>query len=177
MTWIGRGQEGDVPPEQEAPVQLGTVEVGPQVPLPVFKVEGMIGKRFSKAVHVCRSSWSDEGFQDPVQEEFLGGWAGSSGKVVARAGERGLRDQLFAVKEKVPELFVGVIRDVRRVILGEDRRGVCRGETERKTRIVSFICICLFVAGIWMKNVRTVRLWWRRRRGTPSPPGGGSSRP
>ena len=44
MTWIWRGQEGDVPPKHEAPVQLETVEIGSQVTLPVFEVEGWIGK-------------------------------------------------------------------------------------------------------------------------------------
>ena len=88
----------------------------------------------------------------------MGGWAGSSGKVVIRAGERGLRDQLFAVEEEVPELVVGVVRDVRRVVLGEDRRRICRGETERKANIVILICFCLFVVGMWMWNVRTIWL-------------------
>ena len=64
------------------------------------------------------------------------------------------RDQLFAVEEEVPELVVGVVRDVRGVVLEEGRRGICRGETKRKTRIVNIICICLFVAGIWIRTVR-----------------------
>ena len=88
---------------------------------------------------------------------------------MARAGERGLRDQLFAIEEEVPKLIVGVVRDVRRVVLGEDRRRICRGKTERKANIVIITTgFCLFVAGMWMWNGRTVWMLWRRRRMSPN---------
>ena len=99
-----------------------------------------------------------------MQEELLGGWAGSSGKIVTRAGERRFPDQLFAVEEEVPELVVGVVRDVQRIVFGEVRMRICRRETERKANVITKISFCLFVAGKWESGGRTVWLLWRRRR-------------
>ena len=39
---------------------------------------------------------------------------------------------MFTVEEEVPELIVGVVRDIRRVVFGEVRRRICRGETAKK---------------------------------------------